>query len=94
MVGAGAKQRHNDKRREKLKLHEWCQWKDGEGVWHPKPGFNRRGAQRAIERIYEMTLHQYEKYECEVCLMWHIRPHKTRWRASVLVQMVEEGEAQ
>lgn len=90
MPGAGARKRHSQERKKKV---EHC-YKASEGVWQPKPGFTRRGAQRAVDRIYELTLSRYIKYECRVCLQWHIRPHSTKWRASLLVQLLEEGEVQ
>lgn len=87
MPGAGVRKRHNQKR--KMKMEHM--FRDAEGVWHPKPGFTRRGAQRTVERLYELTLAQYLKYECRVCHEWHLKPHGSRWRASLLVQLAEEG---
>ena len=87
MPGAGARKRHKQDRRAKVDH----MYRDAEGVWHPKPSFTRRGAQRTVERLYDLTLRQYVKYECRVCQEWHLKPHSSQWRASLLVQMVEEG---
>lgn len=87
MPGAGARKRHSRERKYKV---EHC-YKTLEGVWLPKPGFTRRGAQRTVERLYELTLARYIKYECRICQEWHIKPHQTKWRASLLVQLLDEG---
>ncbi len=90
MTGAAARKRHNWKRKEELAARAECKWKDGAGQWKPRTAWRfGREAQRAVVRIFEMTGREYIKYECRVCQQWHIKPHPTRWRASLLVQMLE-----
>ena len=91
MTGAAAKKRHEKARSERSSLLKDHKYRDEEGEWHDRPAFHRRTAQRAVERIYEMTGAEYVKYECRNCGEWHIKPHGKRWRASLLVQMLDEG---
>lgn len=75
MTGAGARKRHNAARKEKVRLRE-CQYRDPSlGVWLPRAAWpTRRGARRAIDRIYDLTGRAYVRYECQVCGMFHIKP--------------------